>query len=52
MQELKGQCIQTVEIKDLTIPFEYYVASRKKYTFTKYEQMFVDFIISSKRGFC
>jgi len=51
-QDLKGQCIQTVKIEDLTIPFEYYVASRKKYAFTKYEQMFVDFIISSKRGFC
>ncbi|MCM1988664.1 LysR family transcriptional regulator [Oceanirhabdus seepicola] len=51
-QDLKGQCIQTVKIEDLSIPFEYYVASRKKYAFTKYEQMFVDFIISSKRGFC
>ncbi len=51
-QELKENLIQTVEVEGLKIPFEYYVASRKKYTFTHYEQMFVDFIISSKRGFC
>ncbi|MCY6369267.1 LysR family transcriptional regulator [Clostridium ganghwense] len=51
-QELKKHSIEPVTIDDLTIPFEYYVASRKKYKFTDYEQMFVDFIISSKRGFC
>lgn len=51
-QELKKQSIQTVQVEDLKISFHYYVASRKKYTFTEYEQMFVDFIISNKRGFC
>lgn len=51
-QELKEKSIQTVEVDDLRISFSYYIASRKKYTFTEYEQMFVDFIISNKRGFC
>lgn len=51
-QELKKQSIQIVEVDDLNISFGYYVASRKNYTFTEYEQMFVDFIISNKRGFC
>ncbi|MCT4620263.1 MAG: LysR family transcriptional regulator [Marinisporobacter sp.] len=51
-QELKEQSIQPVMVKNLTIHFDYYIASRKKYKFTKYEQMFVDFIISHKRGFC
>jgi DNA-binding transcriptional LysR family regulator len=50
--ELKGNCIRSVTVDNLTISFDYYVASRKKYTFTKYERMFVDFIVSSKRGFC
>lgn len=51
-QELKKQSIQTVEIDDIRISFCYYIAYRKKYTFTEYEEMFVDFIISNKRGFC
>ncbi len=51
-QELKKQSIQIVEVEDLKISFSYYIASRKKYTLTKHEQMFVDFIISNKRGFC
>ncbi|SHJ95623.1 LysR family transcriptional regulator [Tepidibacter formicigenes] len=51
-QELKKHCIQPVTVDNLTIPFDYFVAYRKNYTFTKYEKMFVDFIISSKRGFC
>ncbi|QZY53880.1 LysR family transcriptional regulator [Crassaminicella profunda] len=51
-QELKKQSLQTIEIEDLKISFAYYIASRKNYNFTEYEQMFVDFIISNKRGFC
>ena len=50
--ELKKQTLQTIEIDDLDISFCYYIASRKNYIFTDYEQMFVDFIISNKRGFC
>lgn len=51
-QELKKESIKTVQVDDLNISFSYYIASRKNYTFTEYEQRFVDFIISNKRGFC
>ncbi|SHI72410.1 DNA-binding transcriptional regulator, LysR family [Clostridium amylolyticum] len=51
-QELKNQSLQIVEVDNLRISFGYYVAWRKKYTFTEHEQRFVDFIISNKRGFC
>ncbi len=51
-QELKNNSIQAVQVDNFRICFDYYVASRKNYNFTEYEQRFVDFIISSKRGFC
>ncbi len=51
-QELKKQSIQVVQIDGLKTSFDYYVASRKQYVFSEYEQMFVDFINSNKRGFC
>lgn len=50
--ELKKQTVKTVEIDDFSIPFNYYVAYRKNYKFSKYDKMFIDFIISSKRSFC
>ena len=50
--ELKKQTLQAIEVKDLHISFSYFIASRKNYVFTDYEQKFVDFIISNKRGFC
>lgn len=51
-QEIKNQRIKAVSIDNLNISFDYYVAYRKNYDFTEYEQMFVDFILSNKRGFC
>lgn len=51
-QELKKQLIQIVKIDGLKIYFDYYIASRNHYKFSKYEQMFVDFITSTQRGFC
>lgn len=51
-QELKKCSIQPIEVDNLAITFDYYIACRKKYNFIKHEQMFIDFIISSKRGFC
>ncbi|MCS4473168.1 LysR family transcriptional regulator, partial [Clostridium botulinum] len=33
--------------ENIDIKFNYYVIFRKNYVFTKYEKMFVDFIISS-----
>ncbi|PAB60110.1 LysR family transcriptional regulator [Anaeromicrobium sediminis] len=51
-QELKKGLVQPIKVDDLEISFNYYIASREKYNFTDYEKMFVDFVISSKRGFC
>lgn len=51
-RELKDQSLKTIEIEGLSMPFSYYLASRKNYHFTDYEQLFVDFIVSNKRGFC
>ncbi|MFD3156951.1 LysR substrate-binding domain-containing protein [Haloimpatiens sp. FM7330] len=51
-QELKNCSIQPIVVDDLKIPINYYVASRKKYSFSQHEQLFVDFVISRKRGFC
>lgn len=50
--ELKKQTLQTIQVKDLDISFSYFIVSRQNHTFTDYEQKFVDFIISNKRGFC
>lgn len=50
--ELKKQTLQTIQVKDLDISFSYFIVSRQSHTFTDYEQKFVDFIISNKRGFC
>lgn len=51
-KELKEGSLQKLQVEDFKISFNYYIAYRKNYKFTNYEQKFVDFIISSKRGFC
>lgn len=51
-QEIKNQRIKIVSIDNLNTSFDYYITYRKNYDFTEYEQMFIDFIISNKRGFC
>lgn len=51
-QELKKESIKVVEVEDFDISFTYYIAFRKKYSFTECEQAFVNFILSNKRGFC
>ncbi len=50
--ELKKETIQAIDITGFNASFSYYIASRKNYTFTPYEEKFVDFIISNKRSFC
>jgi len=50
--ELKKGSLKQINVEGIKIDFSYYIAFRKSYTFTEYEQMFVDFIISKKRGFC
>lgn len=51
-KELKEGSLQQLQVDDFKISFNYFIAFRKNYKFTEYEQKFVDFIISSKRGFC
>lgn len=51
-KELKKGYLKQIHVEDIKIEFNYYIAYRKNYTFTQHEQMFVDFIISKKRGFC
>lgn len=51
-QELKNKSLKIIEVDNLKIDFSYYLASRKNYVLTEYEELFADFIISNKRGFC
>jgi DNA-binding transcriptional LysR family regulator len=50
--ELKKGCLKHIEVDDIKILFDYNLVYRKNYVFNKYEQLFVDFITSSKRAFC
>ncbi|MEA4896395.1 MAG: LysR family transcriptional regulator [Oscillospiraceae bacterium] len=51
-RELKEGTLEQISVEQLRIPFSYYVAIRKGYEMTEYERYFVDFIRSSRRGFC
>lgn len=51
-QELKNKSLKIIQVEDLKIDFLYYLASRKNYILTEYEDLFANFIISNKRGFC
>jgi LysR family transcriptional regulator, transcriptional activator of the cysJI operon len=50
--ELKKGSLKQIEVDGIKIEFDYNIAFRKNYVFNQYEQMFVDFIISNRRGFC
>lgn len=51
-RELKEGSLKRINVDNLTIVFNYYMAFRKDYAFTEYEKDFVDFISSNRRGFC
>lgn len=51
-KELKDGSLVPIQVDGLNIAFNYYIAYRKGYILTDYEKEFVNFIISSKRGFC
>lgn len=51
-KELKEGSLEQIQVDNLKIAFDYYIAYRKDYIFTEYEQRFVDFTTSSRRGFC
>ncbi|NLI89136.1 MAG: LysR family transcriptional regulator [Epulopiscium sp.] len=50
--ELKNSSLKVISIEDFNVSFSYYLASRSNYSLAHYEQNFVDFIASSRRGFC
>lgn len=51
-KELSKGYLKQIRVHGLNIEFNYYIAYRRNYVFTHFEELFVDFIISSKRGFC
>ncbi|MNO08814.1 hypothetical protein D3C81_2316640 [compost metagenome] len=50
--ELNKGSLKHIAVDELKIDFNYYITYRKNYVFTPYEQMFIDFITSTKRAFC
>lgn len=50
--ELRTGALKKIKIEDLEIPYNYYIAFRKNYTFTEHEEKFVQFLTSNKRCFC
>lgn len=51
-QELRRGTLKEINIKNFHAKFNYYLAYRKDYKFTKYEGIFKKFITSNKRCFC
>ncbi len=51
-RELKDGVLKLIEIEDLEIVSEYYIAFRKDHELSPYEKDFIKFIKSSRRGFC
>lgn len=50
--ELKKVSLQHIQVDGIKIKFNYYLVFRKNYVFSSHEQIFVDFMLSNKRGFC
>lgn len=51
-RELRDGVLREIEIEDLDIQSDFYIAYREDHQFTSFESRFIDFIKSSKRGFC
>ncbi|WP_427340249.1 LysR substrate-binding domain-containing protein [Caloranaerobacter sp. DY30410] len=51
-RELRDGLLKVIEIENMEILSDFYVAYRKDYELNPYELNFIDFICSSKRGFC
>lgn len=50
--ELRTGALKKINVEDLEIPYNYYLAFRSNYNFTDYEEKFVKFLTSNKRCFC
>ncbi|SHJ88292.1 LysR family transcriptional regulator [Paramaledivibacter caminithermalis] len=51
-RDLKDGVLKPIEIEGLKIHSDFYIAYRKDYNLTPFESDFINFIKSSKRGFC
>lgn len=51
-RELKDGVLKNIEIEGLEIYSDFYIAYRKDYNLNPFETEFINFIKSSKRGFC
>lgn len=51
-RELRDKILREIEIENLNILSNFYIAYRQDHQFTTFESRFVDYIKSSKRGFC
>lgn len=51
-RELKDGVLKLIELDEMEIANDFYVAYRKDHEINPYEAEFIDFIKSSKRGFC
>lgn len=51
-RELRNGSLKKIEINDINLSFQYYIALRKNYKLDYHEQKFVDFLSSKKRCFC
>ncbi|QNO15369.1 LysR family transcriptional regulator [Alkalicella caledoniensis] len=51
-RELKDSVLREIEVENLNLQSDFYVAYRKGHLLTSYEKDFINFIKSGKRGFC
>lgn len=51
-RELKDGVLREIQIENIEIQSDFYIAYREDHSFVGYENQFIDFIKSSKRGFC
>ncbi|SET10069.1 DNA-binding transcriptional regulator, LysR family [Natronincola peptidivorans] len=51
-RELKDEVLREIEIENVNMISTFYIAYREDYKFASFESDFVDFIMSSNRGFC
>jgi len=51
-RELREGTLTNIKIEDIEITSDFYVAYRKDHDLSSYEEDFISFIKSSKRGFC
>ncbi|MBS4538038.1 LysR family transcriptional regulator [Clostridium sp. D2Q-11] len=51
-RELRDKVLTNIDVEDLDIVSDYYIVYKKNNNLNPYEQGFVDFLKSKKRGFC